>query len=116
MKWVRSNGICLESDYGYTGHNGSCKKSSCSQVLKVERTYTVKPHSAEALLSAIAQGPTSVTVEADRSAFQSYSGGVLNSSACGTNLDHAITGIGYGTEQGQQYYIIRNSWGDRWGE
>jgi len=115
MKWVRANGICQEKDYGYTARNGSCKKSSCTAVLKVEKTYNVKPHSAEHLLSAIAQGPVSVTVEADRTAFQSYQSGVLNSAACGTNLDHAITGIGYGTESGQQYYIIRNSWGSNWG-
>jgi len=45
-----------------------------------------------------------------------YTGGVLNSSACGTQLDHAITAVGYGTEGTQDYYIVRNSWGASWGD
>jgi len=45
-----------------------------------------------------------------------YTGGVLNSSACGTQLDHAVTAVGYGTEGGQEYYLVRNSWGASWGD
>jgi len=67
------------------------------------------------LKAAIAQGPTSVTIEADRSAFQRYTSGILNTSACGTSLDHAVTAVGYGTQGGQDYYIVRNSWGASWG-
>jgi hypothetical protein len=40
----------------------------------------------------------------------------LNSAACGTSLDHAITGVGYGNKNGQNYYIVRNSWGASWGD
>jgi len=68
------------------------------------------------LKAAINKGPVSVTVEADRPAFQQYTGGILNSSACGTQLDHAITAVGYGTQGGQEYYIVRNSWGANWGD
>jgi len=45
-----------------------------------------------------------------------YTSGILNSSRCGTNLDHAVTAVGYGNESGQDYYIVRNSWGANWGE
>jgi cathepsin L len=57
-----------------------------------------------------------VAVEANKTVFQSYKSGILNSSACGTNLDHAITAVGYGTESGVDYYIVRNSWGAGWGD
>tara|TARA_B110000285_G_scaffold215724_1_gene262359 strand:- start:237 stop:524 length:288 start_codon:yes stop_codon:yes gene_type:complete len=67
-------------------------------------------------LAAISQGPVSVTVEADKIAFQGYTGGILNSAACGTNLDHAITAVGFGNKNGQSYYIVRNSWGPTWGD
>jgi len=40
----------------------------------------------------------------------------LNSADCGTNLDHAITAVGYGNDGSQKYFIIRNSWGGNWGE
>jgi len=45
-----------------------------------------------------------------------YTSGVLNSTSCGTSLDHAITAVGYGTEGGQDYYLVRNSWGASWGD
>merc|ERR1711967_42219 len=64
----------------------------------VTKVNSVQSRSAAALKAAIAVGPTSVTVEADRSVFQRYTGGILNSAACGTQLDHAITAVGYGTQ------------------
>jgi C1A family cysteine protease len=68
------------------------------------------------LKAAIAKGPTSITVEADGYPFQGYRSGILNDPECGTKLDHAITAVGYGTQDGQDYYIVRNSWGYSWGE
>jgi len=40
----------------------------------------------------------------------------MNSRECGTNLDHAITAVGYGSDGDTQYYIVRNSWGAAWGD
>ena len=67
--------------------------------------------------AAIAKQPVSVTVEADTDSFQMYTGGILDSNHCWNteNLDHAIAAVGYGTENGQEYYIVRNSWGADWG-
>ncbi len=45
-----------------------------------------------------------------------YKGGILSSSACGTNLDHAVNLIGYGSENGKDFWLVRNSWGTSWGE
>ena len=47
--------------------------------------------------------------------FQFYSGGIITGD-CGTDLDHAVTVVGYNGEAETPYFIVRNSWGSDWGD
>jgi C1A family cysteine protease len=67
------------------------------------------------LRDAVAKGPVSVAIEADQFSFQLYHGGVITS-GCGTNLDHGVLAVGYGTLNGQSYFLVKNSWGAGWGD
>ena len=58
----------------------------------------------------------SVTIEADKTVFQMYKSGIFDDVSCGTKLDHAVVAVGYGSENGKDYYIVRNSWGASWGD
>lgn len=57
-----------------------------------------------------------MAIQANQYAFQAYKSGVFDNSNCGTALDHAVLLVGYGTENGQGYYTMKNSWGTSWGE
>lgn len=118
FEYAEENGIHTSANYGpYQARAGSCKASYTGG-------YTFKPSShkdvaqqrQDALVGALKRGVVSVAVEADRYAWQLYSGGVLNKSSCGTQLDHGVAAVGVNTGADSPYYIVRNSWGSSWGE
>ena len=113
FKFIIANGQCALSSYPYTAKDGSCQK--CSAVAHISSCSDVKPNDQISLKAAVAQQPVAVAIEADTRYFQSYSGGILTSSSCGTNLDHGVLVIGYGTENGQDYWLVKNSWSSSWG-
>ena len=112
FEYLEKTGAELESAYPYKGKDGVCKAELHEQKVKVTTYANVKKRDAAALHAAIDKGPVAVAVEADKAPFQHYKSGILNSPLCGTNLDHAITAVGYG----DGFYIVRNSWGSSWGE
>merc|ERR1712113_483057 len=118
FKYAEKNAICTEESYSYKGRAGSCKASSCSVGIPkggVTGYKDVATDDDQALMEAVAKGPVSIAIEADKSAFQLYHSGVL-SSTCGTNLDHGVLAVGYGSENGKDYWKVKNSWGTSYGE
>jgi len=76
----------------------------------------VTPNDPTAMKSALAQQPLSVSIQANQLCFQLYNGGVFTNTKCGDSLDHATNVVGWGQENGMDYWIMRNSWGSSWGE
>jgi C1A family cysteine protease len=113
--WEKANGgLCLEKDYAYKGKDGTCKKS-CTKHCAISGYVNVKAGDETALKQAVAITPVAVSVEADQDGFQFYSSGIFDGK-CGTDLDHGVVAVGYGTENGKMYWLVRNSWGASWGD
>jgi len=115
LEYTEAQGIELESVYPYTAVDGTCAYNSSAVQYKNSGYGNVTKNNEVALATALVNQPISVCVEADQSVFQLYTGGVITSASCGTQLDHAILAVGYSTQGKQPYWIVKNSWGTSWG-
>lgn len=109
-----SEGIASESDYPYQGVAGICQTTQAAA--QITGYADVPENSEELLLQAVAKQPVSVGIAVDNN-FKSYESDVFEGPCEGTDLNHAVTIVGYGTtEDGKKYWLIKNSWGENWGE
>ena len=116
FSWIQKNGgLCSEETYPYISESQACQ-TTCSVVPKsqIQSWVDVQPTD-QALMTAIAQQPVSIAIEADQRDFQLYESGVFTGK-CGTTLDHGVLVVGYGTENNNDYYLVKNSWGTTWGD
>lgn len=110
---ISNGGITTEDAYQYTAIQDMCQ--SVQPAVTIRSYQDVPRYDEDALAAAVANQPVSVGVDANN--FQFYDGGVMTTDSCGTDLNHAVTIVGYGTaEDGSQYWLIKNSWGETWGE
>jgi C1A family cysteine protease len=111
--YTSQDGIESLTDYPITDQNGQCKYNSADVVVKNQNYQNVQPKSVSALETAIYQQPTIVGIEASQPVFQMYKSGIIGGN-CGTQVDHAVTAVGYGVN-GTAAFLIKNSWGTTWG-
>lgn len=120
VKYVvsRQNGLFnSEEDYPYTGVDGSCAFNWSKGIGKVSDIVSVIARNENDLKEKIKQyGVASVSISAGNAPFMTYAGGILDDDQCSQTADHAVAAVGYGSEDGVDYWIVRNSWGKAWGE
>jgi hypothetical protein len=113
MIFTEKNPLATESGYPYDDilpSQGKCEESSHTGVVACTDAIQITPGSSSGLMASIEIAPTSVAIEAKSLGFQFYTSGIINSKGCGTELDHGVTAVGYGSENGQNYYLVKNSW------
>eukprot|EP00997_Jenningsia_sp_PLL12_P003648 NODE_1694_length_1090_cov_69.800192_g1380_i0.p1 GENE.NODE_1694_length_1090_cov_69.800192_g1380_i0~~NODE_1694_length_1090_cov_69.800192_g1380_i0.p1 ORF type:complete len:338 (-),score=88.67 NODE_1694_length_1090_cov_69.800192_g1380_i0:37-1050(-) len=116
--YAKSNGLEGETDYPYWAANGTCNfQSGKVKNHSVSGYADVTAYSPAQLRAAVAQGPTSIAIQANQAVFQHFTSGVIaNDGSCGEQLDHAVLAVGFGTMGGKQYLLVKNSWGGSWGD
>lgn len=113
---IKNGGIDTEDDYPYRAVDGKCDMNrKNARVVSIDGFEDVPENDEKSLQKAVAHQPVSVAIEAGGREFQLYKSGVFSGS-CTTNLDHGVVAVGYGAENGKDYWIVRNSWGPKWGE
>lgn len=119
FQYIKDNqGVDTETSYPYLAQDGTCHYNK-RDIGADDVGYTdCTSGDEDGLKEASATiGPISVAIDASHQSFQLYQSGVYTDDMCSsTQLDHGVLLVGYGTEAGQDYWLVKNSWGPTWGD
>jgi len=113
---IDNNGSCSENDYPYIAVEEQCQ--DCNNVVTISNYSDVERNNEKILQRVVSHQPVSVAIQANQPSFQQYSKGIYSDPNCGTQLDHGVLIVGYGHDPIHQmdYWMVKNSWGQDWGE
>ncbi|XP_063296536.1 cathepsin K-like isoform X2 [Pelobates fuscus] len=112
-----NNGIDSEEAYPYIGEDEECQYTPSGRAATCTGYKEVKKGSEQALMKAVVKvGPISVGIDAGLSSFQFYTKGIYYDAQCNAEeINHAVLVVGYGVQKSAKYWIVKNSWGEEWG-
>lgn len=119
---LKAGGLMREKDYPYTGTDrGACKFDKSKIVASVSNFSVVSLDEEQIAANLVKNGPLAVAINAVF--MQTYVGGVSCPFICSKRQDHGVLLVGYGAAglapirmKEKPYWIIKNSWGESWGE
>jgi cathepsin X len=101
---------------------GSCKPDGSCYAIKTEVRYKIgdygslPPGPAAMQAEIYKRGPISCGIDAT-AGLESYAGGIYSEYNTNPEINHIISVVGWGAaSNGTKFWIVRNSWGQPWGE
>jgi cathepsin L len=119
FQYIQDNkGVDTEASYPYEAKDDTCRFMASTVGATDMGFVDIPSTNEEKLQEAVANmGPISVAMDASHMSFQMYKSGVYDEPQCDPqNLDHGVLAVGYGTMNGQDYWIVKNSWAESWGD
>merc|ERR1712241_185099 len=114
---LQNGGVDTEDSYPYEMAKSYCRYSANNLGASISGAKRINFGDESDLERAVAMVPVSVAIDASHYSLQLYSGGVYDEPYCSSyRLDHGVLAVGYGSEAGKDYWIVKNSWGTVWGE
>lgn len=115
--YIIKNGIHSDQDYPYKTTQTACRYNPSKSIFKINDVAFIEEGNEEHLLKGVAEkGAISVAIDATGN-FAAYQSGIYYNSNCSTSkLTHAVIIVGYGQENGKDYWLVRNSYSKSWGE
>merc|ERR1711879_789958 len=116
---MTNGGISTESSYPYLMQNAWCHSNEMSGVTVLSYVNVTSGSESDLTDAVATAGPIAVAIDASWPSFRFYQSGVYYEPSCKNgvdDLDHAVLAVGYGTEMGQDYYLVKNSWSTYWGD
>ncbi|KAF1539000.1 Cathepsin S, partial [Eudyptes schlegeli] len=106
---IDNRGIDSDDSYPYTAQDGACHYNPTARAATCSR-YVELPHGDEAALKdAVANvGPISVSIDASQPTFFLYKTGIYHDPSCSQEVNHAVLVIGYGSSDGEDYWLVKN--------
>ena len=120
--YLEKNYAMAAKDYVAYNENvperGDCKYDASKATTCMVKSYTTATAGDVTMIKmALSHQPVTATLNGSCKSYQTYASGVYDDEKCaGTQLNHAVTMVGYGAEQGEEYWIVKDSWGTNWGD
>lgn len=118
FEYVQAKGLSSAAEYPYEAKGGECRASAKKTAINVKGFgYVDSDENEKTLMRAIAEvGPMAISIDIEHESFMRYSSGIYFDKNCSDKVNHGSLLVGYGSEGGIDYWIVKNSFGESWGE
>jgi len=114
FQYILDNGVELSNAYPYAGRLAACQNSATQSHVRISGYNRVGTGDLDMMNAVYSHGPISVSVDSSGNDFMLYKGGIISTGT--QKINHFILLVGWGTQNGVDYWIVKNSWSTSWGE